>query len=79
MHRKLPYLGLSKIRESLKIQKTPSPLWDDCMDAGGRTTSGTVAEKVGVRDLKSSIYIPHPSPLPEGKGIFRGFHKLTGF
>jgi hypothetical protein len=29
------------------------------------------AEKVGMRALKSSIYTPHPSPLPEGEGIVR--------
>ncbi len=33
--------------------------------------AGAVAEKVGMRDLKSSSYSPHPSPLPEGEGIIR--------
>ncbi len=28
-----------------------------------------------MRALKSSGYSPHPSPLPEGEGIVRGFHK----
>jgi uracil DNA glycosylase len=27
--------------------------------------SFSLREKVGMRDLKSSIYSPHPSPLPE--------------
>jgi len=26
-----------------------------------------------MRGLKSIVYIPHPNPLPEGEGIFRGF------
>ncbi|MEQ1545121.1 hypothetical protein, partial [Methyloglobulus sp.] len=29
-------------------------------------------EKAGMRVIKSSNYIPHPSPLPEGEGIIRG-------
>ncbi|MEQ1544781.1 M20/M25/M40 family metallo-hydrolase [Methyloglobulus sp.] len=33
--------------------------------------SFSLREKVGMRGLKSSIYNPHPSPLPEGEGIFR--------
>jgi hypothetical protein len=28
-------------------------------------------EKVGMRELKSNIYNPHPSPLPDGEGIFK--------
>jgi hypothetical protein len=28
-----------------------------------------------MRALKTSIYNPHPSPLPEGEGIFRDTHK----
>ncbi len=35
--------------------------------------TSAVAEKVGMRALKSSGYFPHPSPLPEGEGIIRGF------
>ena len=27
-----------------------------------------------MRGLEPSIYNPHPSPLPEGEGIFRGYH-----
>ena len=38
--------------------------------------TSAVAEKVGMRALKSSGYFPHPSPLPEGEGIIRGFLKL---
>jgi hypothetical protein len=34
--------------------------------------SFSLREKVGMRGLKSIIYIPHPSPLPVGEGIFRG-------
>jgi hypothetical protein len=37
------------------------------MDEGGRATSGTVAEKVGMRELKSITY----NHLPEGEGIFK--------
>ena len=51
------------------------------MDAGGRAPTvgalgdaGAVAEKVGMRVLKSVGYTPHPSPLPEGEGIFRDSH-----
>jgi hypothetical protein len=29
-------------------------LLDDCMDAGGRATHGAVAERVGVRRVKSN-------------------------
>jgi len=35
-----------------------------------------------MRALKSIIYTPHPSPLPAGEGIFRGFYKalsVAGF
>jgi hypothetical protein len=32
-------------------------------------SSFSLREKVGMRDLKSSIYNPHPSPLPEGEGV----------
>ncbi|MDA1343533.1 MAG: type III pantothenate kinase [Proteobacteria bacterium] len=34
-------------------------------------SSFSLREKVDMRGLKSSIYNPHPSPLPEGEGIFR--------
>ncbi len=40
-------------------------------------TSFSLWEKVGMRILKSDAYIPHPSHLPEGEGIFRGSHKYT--
>jgi hypothetical protein len=39
---------------SVKIKKISFSLW----------------EKVGMRDLKSSIYNPHHGPLPEGEGNF---------
>ena len=29
-----------------------------------------------MRELKSSIYAPHPNPLPNGEGIFRDAHKV---
>jgi hypothetical protein len=29
--------------------------------------------------IKSIIYNPHPSPLPEGEGIFRGYTNLNKF
>ena len=54
-----------------KNTKVSFSLWDDYMDAVGRAMSGTIAEKVGMRVLKSVIYTPHPSPLPEGEGIVR--------
>jgi hypothetical protein len=41
-----------------KLLLVPSPLRDDCMDAGGRATSGTVAEKVRMRKIKKLSYIP---------------------
>ena len=48
------------------------------MDVGSRVPTvgalgdaGAVAEKVGMRALKSSSYSPHPSPLSEGEGIIR--------
>jgi glutamate dehydrogenase len=59
----------SQAKEISNNSKSSFPLRDDCMDAGDRATSGTVAEKVGMRGLKSVIYNPHP--LPEGEGIFR--------
>jgi hypothetical protein len=40
----------------------PSPLKDDCMDAAGRATSGTVAEKVGMRGYKQLILFSSPQP-----------------
>ncbi len=50
------------------------------MDVGSRVPTvgalgdaGAVAEKVGMRALKSSSYSPHPNPLPEGEGIIRGY------
>ena len=51
-------------------------LLDDWMDAGGRATHGAVAERVGVRRIKTAGYIPpHPNPfdtaqdrlLPQGR------------
>jgi len=35
-------------------------------------SSFSLREKAGMRGLESSIYTPHPNPLPEGEGIFRG-------
>ncbi len=37
-----------------------------------KNTSFSPREKVGMRELKSITYPPHPSPLPEGEGMFRG-------
>jgi hypothetical protein len=34
-------------------------------------SSFSLWEKVGMRVLKSIIYNPHPSPLPEEEGVFR--------
>jgi hypothetical protein len=35
--------------------------------------AGAIAEKVGMRYLKSSVYNPHPSPLPKGISIYITF------
>jgi hypothetical protein len=35
-------------------------------------------EKAGMRVIKSSNYIPHPSPLPEGEGIIGSSLKSNG-
>ena len=59
-------------QETSKGSKGSFSLRDDCTDAEGRATSGTVAEKVGMRGLKSIYTLhPHPSPLPEGEGTVR--------
>jgi hypothetical protein len=39
------------------------------MDAGGRATSGTVAEKVGMRGYKQLILFSSPQPSPAGQGL----------
>ncbi len=56
---------------------SPLSLRDDCMDAGGRATSVTVAKKDGMRELESNNYTPHPSPLPKGERIVRNARKLV--
>lgn len=66
---------LSNAVDASKHKETSFSIRDDCMNAGGKATSGTVAEKAGMRVVQSSSYIPHPNHLPEGEGIFRDSHK----
>ena len=54
----------------------PFSLGDDCRDAGGRATYGTVAEKVGKRRLETNDS-PHPSPLPKGEGTGGNCHNSS--
>jgi hypothetical protein len=59
-------MGISKYsKSSFALQG-----WRKCGSEYG-TRAVSLREKAGMRGLKSIIYNPHPSPLPEGEGIFR--------
>ncbi|NOS73491.1 MAG: FecR family protein [Methyloglobulus sp.] len=58
-HRKLyGEITRDEIADALsKSSNTAFSLWDDSMDAGGRATSGTVAEKVGMKGFQPANWI----------------------